>query len=411
MKRWVALLVTLGLGLASPGLAGPVGAQEVTTCPMHGNHTGPHERSSCGMTRLGSVEVSAVAGIGQIEIHGTIAAVVQREDGQVTLVDISDAAAPRVLGRYDGNTGQSQLDDPFDGDVAFSTDGRYLFYARQTHQFSNDGLHVIDVSDPARPQRAVYVPGGGTLRVAYHRTPDAEYVITLDAVVGMVVFRFVRSAAGGSLVPVHVDALPALKVGGPASAGLYVDPKDPKLGVPLLYVTTGETGLDVFDFSTPERPVKLGSWATEGLADLEVAASAEGRTVYAATEYWFNRQSLPRVVVLDASDLSRITQTQRFSPGEPDYPAGVNWRVQGIELADGKLFVAHSHAGLGVLDACCLAEPPRAATTDLGDANTGGELRSIAPYAMDVELANDAVLVSDASTGTLSTFRLDLAAA
>jgi hypothetical protein len=257
----------------------------------------------------------------------------------------------------------------------------------------------------------VYAPGGGTLRVAYHRTPDAEYVITLDAIVGMVVFRFVRGAAGGSLVPVHVDALPVLKVGGPASAGLYVDPKDPKLGVPLLYVTTGETGLDVFDFSTPERPVKLGSWATEGLADLEVAASAEGRTVYAATEYWFNRQSLPRVVVLDASDLSRITQTQRFSPGEPDYPAGVNWRVQGIELAEGKLFVAHSHAGLGVLDTCCLSELPRATTTDLGEANTGGEFRTIAPYAMDVELSNGAVLVSDASTGTLSTFRLDLTAA
>lgn len=408
MKRLLAWL-TCCLAVA-PLWSGPVSAQEIVACPMHGAHTGAHERSSCQMARLGAVEVSATAGIGQIETRGSLAAVIQREDGQVALLDIADPATPRVVGRYDGNTGHSQLDDPFDGDLAFSSDGRYLFYARQTHQFSNEGLHVIDVADPTRPQRAAYTPAGGTLRLAYHRVGDAEYVVILDAIDGMVVYRFVRGAGGVSLVPVHVDALPALKVGGPASAGLFVDPHDPRLGIPLLYVTTGETGLDVFDFSTPERPVKLGSWATEGLADIEVTATPEGRTVYGATEYWFNRQSLPRIVELDATNLSMIGVRQRFSPGEPDYPAGVNWRVQGIELADGLLYVAHSHAGLGVLDTCCLTTAPRAATTDLGDGNTGGELRSIAPYAMDVEIAGDVVLVSDASTGVLSTFRLEPAA-
>ncbi|HEV3475237.1 MAG TPA: hypothetical protein VG602_07720 [Actinomycetota bacterium] len=404
MKRLLAWLTCCLTVL--PMWSGPVGAQEIVTCPMHGTHTGAHVRSSCQMTRLGGVEVSATAGIGQIETHGTLAAVVQREDGQVALVDIADPAAPRVVGRYDGNTGYSQLDDPFDGDVAFSTDGRYLFYARQTHQFSNDGLHVIDVADPTRPRRALYLPAGGSLRVAYHRSGDAEYVVIMDAIAGMVVYRFSR-AGGASLVPVHVDALPALKVGGPASAGLFVDPRDPRLGIPLLYAANGETGLDVFDFSTPERPVKLGSWTAEGLADIEVAATSEGRTVYAATEYWFNKQLPPRIVVLDATDLSRITERLRFSPGDPDYPGGVNWRVQGIELAGGLLYVSHSHAGLGVLDTCCLTELPRAATTDLGDGNTGGELRSIAPYAMDVEVSNGVALVSDASTGTFSTFRLE----
>jgi hypothetical protein len=389
----------------APLLPTSAGAQEITACSMHGPHTGVHERSSCGMARLGAVEISATAGIGQIETFGSLAAVVQREDGQVALLDISDPAVPRVVGRYDGNTGQSQLDDPFDGDVAFSSDGRYLFYARQTHQFSNDGLHVIDISDPARPQRTVYLPAGGTLRVAYYRAGDAEYVVTLDAIAGMVVYRFVRAAA--TLVPVNVDALPALKVGGPASAGLFIDPRDARLGVPLLYASNGETGLDVFDFSAPERPVKVGSWSTEGLADIEVAATAEGRTVYAATEYWFSKQTPPRIIELDATDLSKITERRRVSPGEPDYPGGVNWRVEGIELANGLLYVAHSHAGLGVLDTCCLTELPRAATTDLGDGNTGGEFRSIAPYAMDVEISGDIVLVSDASTGVFSTFRLD----
>ncbi len=158
------------------------------------------------MVKLGAVEVSADVGVGQVEVRGTLAAVVQREDGRVAFVDVSDPATPRVLGRYDGNT--AQLDDPFDGDVAFSADGRYVFYARQTHSFSNDGLHVIDAADPTQPRQADYVPGGGTWRVAYHATADAEYVVTLDAVAGVTVFRFVRTPAGGRLVPLFADALP-----------------------------------------------------------------------------------------------------------------------------------------------------------------------------------------------------------
>ena len=380
---------------------------EPAKCPMHAAHTGAHARESCQMDRLGAVEVSSTAGLGQIEVRGNLAAVVQREEGRVALVDVSDPANLRVLGRYDGNTGRPELDDPFDGDVAFSSDGRYLFYARQTHQFSNDGLHVVDILDPSQPRLVEYVPGGGTLRVAYHRSGEDEYVITADAVAGIIVFRFIRTGAGGTLVPVHVDAQPLLKVGGPASAGLVVDPHDPILSRPLLYVTTGETGLQVFDFSDPAEPVLLGSWATAGLADVEVSATAEGRTVYAATEYWFTASTAPRIVELDATNLGAITERRRFSPGEPDYPSGVSWRLQGIELSEGLLYVAHSHAGVGVIDTCCASAPPRGSTTDLGDGNTGGEFPNVAPYAMDVEVSGGVAFVSDASTGSLSAFRFD----
>jgi hypothetical protein len=361
------------------------------------------------MTKLGAVEISEGAGIGQIEVRGGLAAVVQRDDGLVALVDVSDPTGPRVVGRYDGNTGRPELDHPLDGDVAFSHDGRFLFYARQTTEFSNEGLHVIDVSNPSQPSRAAYVPAGGTLRVAYLRAGGVEYVITLDAVAGLIVFRFERAGPGAALVPVYVDAQPLLKVGGPGSAGLFVDPSDPKLGKPLLYVSTSLTGVQVFDFSMPERPVLLGSWgAQEGLADIEVRATPDTRTVYAATQYRnVNIPPAPRIVVLDATDLSAIKEVARVSPGEPDYPANVMWRVQGIEFAHGLLSVAHSHAGLAVLETCCL-DAPLASTTDLGEGNKGGAFPNLSPYAMDVEaLSEDVLLVSDASTGTLSVFRLD----
>lgn len=407
MARARLLLLSVSLVVA---VAGPGAAQlpERAVCPMHQPHSGVHERASCQMTKLGAIELSETKGLGQIEVRGNLAAVVQREDGRVALVDISDPSNLRVLGRYDGNTGRAEVDDPFDGDVAFSSDGRFLFYARQTHDFSLDGLHVIDIANPSAPTLADYAPGGGTLRVAYHRRADAEYVITLDAIAGMVVFRFHRTAAGGALVPVHVDALPQLKVGGPASAGVVVDPNDPKLNKPLLYVSTGRTGLQMFDFSTPERPVLLGAWSGAGLADIAVHSTAQGRTVYAASQYWFTPIPVPRILELDATDLTAITERRRFSPNDPAYPAGIPWRVQGLAHEDGRLYVAHSHAGLGVLDTCCLLEPPVGSTTDLESGNNGGEFPTLSPYAMDVEsLGDNLVLVSDASTGTLSVFRFE----
>lgn len=407
--RILALVATLTLMVwAAP--AAPATEQSPGACAMHAPHgSTPHERVSCGMTRLGAVEVSTTAGLGQIEIRDGLAAVVQRDDGTVALVDVTDPAAPRVVGRYNPNTGRPDIDRPYDGDVVFSSDGRYLFYARQTHQWSTEGLHVVDISDPANPKMSAYAPAGGTLRVAYHRTADTEYVMILDAITGLQIFRFQRSAAAAVLVPVHIDALPLLKVGGPASAGFHIDPRDPQLKIPLLYVTTGKTGLDVFDFTAPESPRKLGSWPTAGLADIAVRATETERTVYAATEYWFTRQSSPRIVELDATNLGAITERGRFSPGETPVHAQNGsklWQVQGLALAGDLLHVAHSHAGLAVVDTCCGGAALRASTTDLGDANTGGEFGASAPYAMDVEVGGDVAFVTDAATGTLSTFQL-----
>jgi hypothetical protein len=403
MSRRVAG-TALAVGVVLATLA-PVVAQEplAAACAMHEEHDGPHERVSCGLERLGAVEVSAVGGLGQLQVRGDLAAVVQRDDGDVALVDVADPADPRVLGRYDGGTGRPELDEPFDGDVAFSADGRHVFYARQTHNFSNDGLHVVDVTEPAAPRRATYVPAGGTLRVASHVDATGEYVVTLDAVAGLTVFRFDPTTA--ALVPVHVDALPALKVGGPASAGLHVDADDPVLGIPLLYVATGRTGLQVFDFSSPATPRRLGAWSTSGLADIAVRADSSGRTVYAASEYWFQKRTPPQVLELDATDVAAIRERRRVSPGGWDVPGGPEWRVQGLTLGPLGLYVAQSHAGLGVLDLADLDGPVIASTTDLGEGNPGGEFPSVAPYAMDVEVVGDVLYVTDASTGRLTMFR------
>ena len=257
------------------------------------------------------------------------------------------------------------------------------------------------MSDPEEPERVFYQPHGGTLRVAYHRDGDAEWVFSLDAIDGLVVSRFVRPA--GTLIPVHVDALPALKVGGPASGGLAVDPNDRELGVPLLYVTTGRTGLEIFDISDPAAPERLGAWGEEGLDALAVRATKRHRVVFAAGEYWFSRNNEPAIFALDATDPADITQVDRFTLGRP---ADDLWRVQGLSLAGSDLIAAHSHAGLiAIRTSGPRFHGVRGVTRDLGGrANEGADVPG-SPYAMDVVARGRVEFVTDGSNGTLSLLR------
>ena len=381
-----------GMALVA-GLAAPSGA--------HGCHVPapPGSPSACGLSQVGSVEVSKAAGAGRVEVHGKLAAVLQRDEGIVSLVDVSKPARPKVLGRYDGGLEQQRAGESLDGDLAFSSDGKWLFYARQSTQLSADGLHVLDVSDPSAPALRHFQPEGGTFRVALHETESATYVITMDAIEGLVINRFDPTNTAGVLVPVYSDPQPALRrVGGPASAGLFVDAADPKLGVPVLYASSGTTGLQVYDLSTPEQPALLGSWGETGLAEVEVVRTKTARTVYAATEYWFNESLEPEVVVLDATDLGAIAEKKRIGL---NLAAAEEFRIQGMAIDRGRLWVAHSSIGLVGFDR---GGHPVAYLNDLGDRNDGStELGQ--PYTFDVEAAKGLLYVTDAATGRLAIAR------
>lgn len=344
--------------------------------------------SSAGSSRAAQTEVSKEAGLGRIELHAGIGAVLQRDEGTVALLDMKNRARPKVLGRYD------TARDSLDGDLAFSADGKWLFYARQTRNFDEEGIHVLDVSDPKNPSLAFYLAAGGAYRVQYIKQGDAEWVVLLDAIDGLVVSRFIPQT--GALIPVHVDPLPALKVGGPASAGFFYEPNDPVLGVPLLYVTTGKTGLQVFDYSNPAAPVELGAWSDVGLAEVEVHATKNRRTVYAATEYWFGKTTKPEILVLDATKLDAIKQRRKISLGLP--PAPENF-VQGMALSSRRLYAAHSSKGLVVFDTRS-GKRVRSYVVK-GQRNENAGVQS-APYTIDVELGLGRAYFTDAATGSIS---------
>lgn len=341
---------------------------------------------------LSQIEVSETGGLGRVEIRDDLAAVLQRDEGIVALVDVKDPSRPKVLGRYDDGAV-----DSLDGDLAFSSDGNYLIYARQTREFSKDGVHVLDISDPANPALAMYQPGGGTLRVEHYDDGSQEWVIVMDAIAGMIVYAFEPTT--GQLAPVHVSALPALKVGGPASADVRVE-VDPILDIPLLYASTGRTGVEIFDFSQPADPVLLGSWAEVGLAEIEVRVEGKKRTIYGASEYWFDGTLEPTVSVLDASDLGKIKRTTTWSAGAVADPEH-RQRLQGMYLHGGRLLAAHSEFGLMTFRHGGV--PSKNAM--FGERNEAPGVVSEDIYTFDVEVAGGLAYVTDAATGTLTLYR------
>ena len=332
------------------------------------------------------IEVSEAGGLGRIDVNGDRGAVLQRDEGVVAILDTSDPSKPKVLGRYSDNARQS-----LDGDVDVSDDGQWVFYARQTVQFSLDGLHVINISDPANPRLQHYAAGGGASRVEFYDDGEAQWVFLLDAITGLVVYRFEPTT--GQLVPVHVDALPALKVGGPASAGIFIDPKDKLTGAPLMYITTGMTGLQVFDISDPVQPDLLGEWSETGLADL-FALTREGRRVVVAShEYWFEDPLAPAVVALDVTNPEKISKIETIGFGGQ---AVEDERVQGLAYRGNTLYVGHSTLGLGVAS----PENLRLYRYPAGERNEDSLVMN-GPYANDLEMVGRYLYLTDAATGEL----------
>lgn len=348
--------------------------------------------SRCGLKSVASLQVSKEAGLGRVEVKGKVGAILGRDEGIVTMLDLSNPRRPRPTGVYDDD-----ISDSFDGDLAFSDDGRWLFYARQTHQFSKDGLHILDVEDPSAPVLSSYIPAGGAFRVAYYESEGTGWIFVLDAIGGLLVYRFEPTT--GIAVPVFVDALPELKVGGPASAGIVIEREDPQTGAPLMYVSTGKTGLQIFDISDPASPVELGAWDEMGLAEIEVSSSKKQRLIYAAPEYWFDKNLPSEVVVLDATDPNDIREVDRFRALSklPTDPTD-SYRLQGMVLKATTLYVAHSTLGLVGFDRRTGAVV--ATFKDSGARNPAADVVS-APYTIDVEAPGGLIYLTDASTGRL----------
>ncbi|MDQ4125618.1 MAG: hypothetical protein M3134_08470, partial [Actinomycetota bacterium] len=135
-----------------------------------------------------------------------------------------------------------------------------------------------------------------------------------------------------------------------------------------------------------------------GLAEIELVRTKKSRTVYAATEYWFNESLVPEVVVLDATRLDAIEERKRIGLG---VAAVEEFRIQGMTIDQGRIYVAHSSLGLVGFDS---AGHPVEYVNDFGKRNEGSTELSDT-YAFDVEASKGLLYVTDAASGTLTLAR------
>lgn len=262
------------------------------------------------------------------------------------VVDISDLTHPVQVGRYDT--------------IAFATSvavsGDYAFVAAAGGE--GDGLHVVDVSDPAHLHRVGFNP----------QTDIGAYgdMVVVDGT------AYLADEWGLEIVSVSNPFSPTLL--GTIQLCEYVGAPDTTGGVAvsgtLAYVASSWAGLEVVDVSNPVSPTLIGGYNSGESFSQDVAVSDS------------------RVYVADGHGL-RIVDVS-----DPYHPTGLGFystagEAEGVAVSGTLAYVADGSRGVSIVDISHPTSPALA-----WDLNTPG-------YAQEVVVAGNRVFVADGPNGLL----------
>lgn len=130
----------------------------------------------------------------------------------------------------------------------------------------------------------------------------------------------------------------------------------PITGAPILYVAHWDRGVRLVDLSRPEAPREIGRYVDPAPTDFLIIHTVkphptliEGRHYTVATSQCsYAPQSVCYVRILDATDPAQPIQVGTWTL--PDEVHGGGYTTEIFDLADGKVYVPWSHAGVWVLD-------------------------------------------------------------
>jgi len=261
------------------------------------------------------------------------------ETGGLTVADVSDSNAPRVVAHLDSPGGPARL----------LIEGQRLYLSG-----GSGGVTLVDISTPSAPRMISHMATAGyTWNVAL----DADTAYLADGRAGMRILN-VKNPAQPLLVGEYADGAEHqdVRVRGnnvflaSGAAGLtVVDVKDPGHPVKLSVLDTPGTavglevagntafiadlarGLQIVDVSDPTRPSLVGTLDTP---DNTYAVDAVGQTAYLADD----RTGL---IVVDITDLSAPRILAQFDT--PGY-------AYGVRVVDGIAYVADREGGVHVID-------------------------------------------------------------
>jgi len=246
-------------------------------------------------------------------------------DAGLRVVDISDPAAPQVVGFYDTPDFAERLFVV--GHYAFVIAGSWEFYPQSR-------LRVIDVSDSTSPMEvadeyllrysgSIYVTGDPSTDLGPHYafvTDLYNGVTIIDVSVPTEPIRIGIYEIAGGTTDVHV-------VGDPASGSQRA----------YAYVTTRETGLKALDVSNPATPMEVDTYAPPGGFPLRIHVA--GHNAYVMWEICDTMSECRGVLsILDISDPSNLDELATYETPEP---------YTGVYVAGHHAYLAYLIPGCG----------------------------------------------------------------
>lgn len=367
--------------------------------------------------------IPAKGAFNEIALHGNLAFLSRTSSdgsfGGFSIVDIADPSAPKVVGQYRAQGG-ADVEVTDDGQFAFvatqrNTHDQMVGSVQSTQDPGSAaprGIDVVRVSDPAKPVRDSFVPlpvnGPHTVTYVNHPVTQDEYLVvcTYDLVTDpvtrailssnpatqrLLVYLIVRNPAAGA---VPVPAIGLVQVAqyqlAPEEPGQMAFPHDATVmydaasGKAVLAVAYWDLGVRLLDFTQPPSPgapspptlPELGS-ATDfspsaynaiHLAKafpetLEDATGAQLQVTVAEPEIITSPEETGQLTFLDTTDPAAPRRLSHWTLPPQDPPIGVtglDFSPHNFDTFDGKVAVAHYHAGLWIVDVSTpenLAEP------------------------------------------------------
>jgi hypothetical protein len=319
----------------------------------------PANPQRLGSRGIGGGTAQAVA------VSGNYAYVAAGSAG-LQVIDVSNPANPQRAGGYD-TSGSAQ-------GVAVS--GNYAYVADDVA-----GLQVIDVSNPANPQRVGgYDTGGYAQVVGVAVSGNYAYVAEIGRWTG-------SNYVGGGLEVIDISnpANPQ-RVGGYDTNGIAWGVA---VSGNYAYVVNGDAGLQVIDVSNPANPQRAGGYDTIGSAQDVVVSGTYAYVRNAASgpgEYF----GLEVIEVSNPANPKRVGRYLTLSLGIAITPAAghlpgvseTDVHAQGLVISGKYAYVADGGAGLQVIDVS-IANPQRMGGYDISGSAQGVAVSGNYAYVAD----------------------------
>ena len=294
-----------------------------------------------------------------------------------SVIDVRDPMAPTLVSVFETANAWTM-------DLAVSEDGNWVFasvypgaagtvfaadYLLQNAHVPSGaplpGVMVVDVRDKARPAMTGFLPvhGLGPHTATYHRYEDGREVVFANKADappanGILVAEVVALPTGGrTLRPLSTFALE-----GPADASFPHDvdvQRHPLTGRTLLYAAYWQHGLVVVDVTDPAAPTLVSRTADvpEGeevnVHDVHpYPALVGGRHFTLTAPEMPNAQTTGHLRVWDTTDPAAPVQVSSWTlPGGYVVDKPFSFSPHNfVFLPDGKVALAHGHAGVWVLE-------------------------------------------------------------